>query len=75
MYHDPTTEKPALDSIEIWNFINATQFDHPIHLHLIQFKILERHPFDMGLYQNEGRLEFTGPLKTRITMNKVGRIL
>ncbi|WP_255505083.1 multicopper oxidase family protein [Lysinibacillus sphaericus] len=61
MYHDPTTEKPALDSIEIWNFINATQFDHPIHLHLIQFKILERRPFDMGLYQNEGRLEFTGP--------------
>ena len=61
MYHDPTTEKPALDSIEIWNFINATQFDHPIHLHLIQFKILERRPFDMELYQNEGRLEFTGP--------------
>jgi len=61
MYHDPTTEKPALDSIEIWNFINATQFDHPIHLHLIQFKILERRPFNMVLYQNEGRLEFTGP--------------
>lgn len=61
MYHDPTTEKPALDSIEIWNFINATRFDHPIHLHLIQFKILERRPFDMELYQTEGRLEFTGP--------------
>lgn len=61
MYHDPATEKPALDSIEIWNFINATQFDHPIHLHLVQFKILERRPFDMELYQNEGRLAFTGP--------------
>ncbi|MFF2177515.1 multicopper oxidase family protein [Lysinibacillus sp. NPDC058147] len=61
MYYDPATEKPALDSIEIWNFINATQFDHPIHLHLIQFKIIERRPFDIELYQNEGRLAFTGP--------------
>ncbi len=61
MYHDPATEKPALDSIEMWNFINATPFIHPIHLHLIQFKIVERRPFDLELYQNEGRLEFTGP--------------
>ena len=61
MYHDPPTEKPSLDSIEVWNFINATPFIHPIHLHLIQFKILERRPFDVELYQNEGRLEFTGP--------------
>jgi len=61
MYHDPVTEKPTLDSIEIWNFINTTPFDHPIHLHLIQFKILERRPFNMALYQNEDRLEFTGP--------------
>ncbi|MFC9539685.1 multicopper oxidase family protein [Lysinibacillus sp. NPDC056959] len=61
MYHDPATEKPALDSIEIWNFINATPFDHPIHLHLIRFKILERRPFDMELYQNEGKLTFIGP--------------
>ncbi len=61
MYHDPATEKPALDSIEVWNFINATPFIHPIHIHLVQFKILERRPFDVELYQNEGRLEFIGP--------------
>lgn len=61
MYHDPATEKPSLDSVEIWNFINATPFLHPIHLHLIQFKILERRPFNLELYQNEGIIEFTGP--------------
>ncbi|MGG2074583.1 multicopper oxidase [Lysinibacillus irui] len=61
MYHDPATEKPSLDSVEIWNFINATPFIHPIHLHLIQFKILERRPFDLERYQNEGIVEFTGP--------------
>ncbi|WHP43791.1 multicopper oxidase [Lysinibacillus boronitolerans] len=61
MYHDPATEKPSLDSVEIWNFINATPFIHPIHLHLIQFKILERRPFDLDIYQNEGIVQFTGP--------------
>ena len=61
MYHDPATEKPSLDSVEIWNFINATPFIHPIHLHLIQFKILERRPFDLEIYQNEGIVQFTGP--------------
>ncbi|WP_418301156.1 multicopper oxidase family protein [Lysinibacillus fusiformis] len=61
MYHDPATEKPSLDSIEVWSFINTTPFIHPIHLHLIQFKILERRPFDLDLYQNEGIVSFTGP--------------
>ncbi|MET4560017.1 spore coat protein A [Lysinibacillus parviboronicapiens] len=61
MYHDPATEKPARDTIEVWNFINTTPFIHPIHIHLIQFKILERRPFDVELYQSEGKLEFTGP--------------
>ncbi|WP_421052664.1 multicopper oxidase family protein [Lysinibacillus capsici] len=61
MYHDPATEKPSLDSVEIWSFINATPFIHPIHLHLIQFKILERRPFDLEIYQNEGIVQFTGP--------------
>lgn len=60
MYHEPTTEKPSLDSIEIWNIINTTPFAHPIHVHLVQFKILERRPFNVELYQNEGKLEFTG---------------
>ena len=60
MFHEPTTEKPSLDSIEVWNIINGTPFAHPIHVHLVQFKILERRPFDVELYQKEGKLEFTG---------------
>ncbi|WP_191991752.1 multicopper oxidase family protein [Bacillus aerolatus] len=61
MYHDPASEKPSLDSIEIWNFINLTRIPHPIHVHLVQFKILERRPFNVERYQNEGVLEWTGP--------------
>lgn len=60
MYHDPVTEKPSLDSIEIWEFINTTPVYHPIHLHLVQFRILERRPFNVDLYVNEGILEYTG---------------
>ncbi|MGM9923673.1 MAG: multicopper oxidase family protein [Bacillus sp. (in: firmicutes)] len=60
MYHDPATEKPGFDSVEIWNFINVTPIPHPIHVHLVQFKILERRPFNVQLYQDEGTLEFTG---------------
>lgn len=60
MYHDPTTEKPALNSIEVWNIINTTAFPHPIHVHLVQFKIVERRPFDVDLYETNGTLHFTG---------------
>ncbi len=32
-WHDPITEKPVLDTTEIWSFVNATEDTHPIHLH------------------------------------------
>ena len=48
MYHDPCSEKPSLDSVEIWEFINATPIAHPIHIHLVQFQILDRRPFDVN---------------------------
>jgi spore coat protein A len=51
-WHDPVTEKPILDSTEIWSFINATQDIHPIHLHLVRFQILDRRPFDVDDYLN-----------------------
>lgn len=60
-WSDPTTEKPEVDSIEIWNIINPGQLPHPIHVHLVQFKILDRTPFDVEEYQNTGNIVFTGP--------------
>ncbi|MGM9951385.1 MAG: multicopper oxidase family protein [Lysinibacillus sp.] len=66
MYHDPATEKPSMDSIEVWNFINTAPVPHPIHVHLVQFKILDRTPFDVDLYNSEGTLQFTGnPVEPR----------
>jgi spore coat protein A len=51
-WHEPVTEKPLLDSTEIWSFINTTQDNHPIHLHLVRFQILDRRPFDVDDYLN-----------------------
>lgn len=61
MWQDPATEKPELDSIEVWNILNLTAFAHPIHVHLVQFRIIDRRPFDVQTYQREGKIVYTGP--------------
>lgn len=44
-WHSPTTENPALNSTEIWEIYNTTGDAHPIHLHLVHFAVMDRHPF------------------------------
>ncbi|MBE9914233.1 multicopper oxidase domain-containing protein [Paenibacillus donghaensis] len=61
MWDDPVTEKPVVGTKEIWNLINTTGDTHPVHLHLVQFQILQRRPFDVNYYNRTGKLRFTGP--------------
>jgi spore coat protein A, manganese oxidase len=61
-WHQPITEKPVLNTTEIWTLINPTDDSHPIHLHLVRFQILDRQKFDPSTYQSTGKLRFTGPL-------------
>jgi len=58
-YDDPIAEFPKLGSIEKWRFINTTDDAHPMHLHLVQFQILERQGFDTGAF-TQGRLQLLG---------------
>jgi len=58
-YDEPVTEFPRLNSVEKWRFINTTDDAHPMHLHLVQFQILERQGFDYGAFI-EGRLQLVG---------------
>ncbi len=58
-YDEPTTEFPKLGSMEKWRFINTTDDSHPMHLHLVQFQILERQGYDYGAFL-QGKLEFSG---------------
>lgn len=60
---DPITEKPLLNSTEIWSLLNVTNFTHPIHIHLVQFQILDRRPFDLEQYNQDGQIIFTGPAR------------
>ena len=60
-WSDPITETPDLGATEIWRLINATDDDHPIHVHLVDFQILDRQPFDEDAYNESKVLRFTGP--------------
>jgi len=44
-WHSPTTENPSLDATEVWELYNATGDAHPIHLHLVNFEVLDRKEF------------------------------
>jgi FtsP/CotA-like multicopper oxidase with cupredoxin domain len=59
-WHSPTTENPGLTT-EIWEIYNATGDAHPIHLHLVNFEILDRREFtadviEQDLLQHNGTL-------------------
>ena len=56
-YMDPATETPHAGDIEIWNIFNLTGDTHPIHLHLVNFRILSRQPF---VSDSNGNFTLTG---------------
>jgi spore coat protein A len=58
-YDDPVTEVVRLGSVEKWRFINTTDDAHPMHLHLVQFQILQRQGFNPTTPRN-GPLELLG---------------
>lgn len=42
----PVTEKPRQGTTEIWNMINLTDDNHPIHLHLVAFQVVSQAPLN-----------------------------
>jgi spore coat protein A len=57
----PVTEKPVLNTTEIWSIVNPTDDSHPIHLHLVRFQLLDRQNYDSLNFAKTGKLRFTGP--------------
>jgi bilirubin oxidase len=41
---DPVTENPRLGTNEIWELYNFTADAHPIHVHEVQFQVINRQP-------------------------------
>jgi spore coat protein A len=66
-FEDPVTETPRLNTIEIWRFINRTNDTHPIHVHLVQFRVLDRTPFDAKRYDNYKQSGYLRPIESYFT--------
>jgi|GEM_PF-6725011 len=58
-FNDPTTDFVKLNSIEKWRFINTTDDAHAMHLHLVQFQIVERQGYDPTAFFH-GTLQLVG---------------
>lgn len=42
------TEAPRVGATEVWEVANVTEDAHPVHVHLIQFQVLNRQPLNTG---------------------------
>jgi spore coat protein A len=60
-WHDPVEEKPVLGTTEIWSLINTLPDVHPFHIHVVQFQVLDRTPYDVEEFLKTGEIKFTGP--------------
>jgi FtsP/CotA-like multicopper oxidase with cupredoxin domain len=50
MWDMTTSETPTIGSTEVWEIINLTADAHPIHLHLIEFQLINRQGFNVTKY-------------------------
>ena len=50
-WDDPITETPKTGTVEVWEIFNTTADSHPIHIHEVLFRVLNRQPiaFDKKL--------------------------
>jgi spore coat protein A len=45
LWADPVTENPAVGATEVWEFYNSTADAHPIHVHLVDYRVINRQKF------------------------------
>ena len=46
---DPITENPGNGATEIWEIYNFTEDAHPIHMHLVEYQVINRESLQIGL--------------------------
>jgi spore coat protein A len=60
-WKDATSILPQVGTAEIWRFVNATGDTHPIHVHLVEFQVLDRQGFDTDQFVATRTVSFTDP--------------
>jgi spore coat protein A, manganese oxidase len=56
------TELPVEGTTEVWEILNLTMDSHPIHLHGLQFQLIDRQPFDMKAYMMTYNMAFNNDI-------------
>ena len=54
------SELPQEGDTEVWEIVNLTRDAHPIHLHLVQFQLINRQNFNKGTYATAYAAAFPG---------------
>jgi spore coat protein A len=60
-------EKPHVGDTEIWQFVNQTEDAHPMHMHLVQFQVYDRQPFNAALLDAERMAGIIKPVSSYVT--------
>ena len=58
------TEVPQEGTTEVWEILNLTMDSHPIHLHGLQFQLIDRQPFDMKAYMMTYDMAFMNDIES-----------
>ncbi|MCU0937304.1 MAG: multicopper oxidase domain-containing protein, partial [Gammaproteobacteria bacterium] len=74
-YNDPITERPVQGTTEIWEFYNTTVDAHPMHLHLVDFRVIDRQNFTGVLTPKVNTDGSTGAILSPASIQKVGPIV
>ncbi len=56
----PLSEVMTEGETEVWEIVNTTMDKHPIHLHGLQFQLMNRQPYDPKAFMAAYNLAFTG---------------
>lgn len=52
-FMEPSQDFIKAGSTEIWEYINPNHDAHPMHVHLVNFQVLNRQPIDAAAYQDD----------------------
>jgi spore coat protein A len=74
-FKDPITERPTVGSTEVWEFYNTTVDAHPVHMHLVNFRVLDRQTFTGVLTPKTNSDGSFGAVLDPASIQKTGPVL